>query len=52
MAVVPIEDVKLLEALEDRIDLEEARATLSESKKKGTVSGQKIKKDSFSGLLN
>jgi len=25
-AVVPIEDVKLLEELEDRIDLEEARA--------------------------
>ena len=45
VAVVPIEDVKLLEALEDRIDLEEARATLSESKKKGTVSWQKIKKE-------
>ena len=45
VAVVPIEDVKLLEALEDRIDLEEARAALSESKKKGTVSWEKMKKE-------
>lgn len=45
VAVVPIEDVKLLEALEDRIDLEEARAALLEAKKKGTVSWSKIKKD-------
>jgi len=45
VAVVPIEDVKLLEALEDKIDLEEARAALAESKKKGTVSWDKIKKE-------
>ena len=45
VAVVPIEDVKLLEALEDKIDLEEARKALAESKKKGTVSWDKIKKD-------
>ncbi len=45
VAVVPIEDVKLLEALEDRIDLEEARVALLEAKKKGTVFWQKIKKD-------
>ena len=45
VAVVPIEDVKLLEALEDRIDLEEARAALLEAKKKGAVSWSKIKKD-------
>ena len=45
VAVVPIEDVKLLEALEDRMDLEEARAALSESKKKGTVSWEKMKKE-------
>ncbi|MBI2988096.1 MAG: type II toxin-antitoxin system Phd/YefM family antitoxin [Deltaproteobacteria bacterium] len=45
VAVVPIEDVKLLEALEDRIDLEEARAALSEVKKKGTVSWEKMKKE-------
>jgi prevent-host-death family protein len=45
VAVVPIEDMKLLEALEDRIDLEEAREALSEVKKKGTVSWEKIKKE-------
>ena len=45
VAVVPIEDVKLLEALEDRMDLEEARAALSESKKKGTISWEKMKKE-------
>ena len=45
VAVVPIEDMKLLEALEDRIDLEQARAALAESKKKGTVSWEKIKKE-------
>ncbi len=44
VAVVPIEDVKLLEALEDRIDLEEAHVDLLETKKKVTVSWQKIKK--------
>jgi len=45
VAVVPIEDVRLLESLEDRIDLDEARSALVESKKKGTVSWQKIKKE-------
>ena len=45
VAVVPIEDVKLLEALEDKLDLEEARASLAEAKKKGTVSWEKIKKE-------
>ena len=44
VAVVPIEDVKLLESLEDRIDLEQARAALAESKKKGTVAWEKVKK--------
>jgi len=45
VAVVPIEDVKLLEALEDRMDLEEAREALSEAKKKGTVPWEKMKKE-------
>jgi hypothetical protein len=42
---VPVEDVKLLEALEDRIDLEEAREALSETRRKGTVSWGKLKKE-------
>jgi prevent-host-death family protein len=45
VAVVPIEDMKLLEALEDKIDLEDARAALAEAKKKGSVSWEKIKKE-------
>ncbi len=44
-AVVPIEDVKLLEELEDRIDLEEARAALAETRSKGTIPWEKIKAD-------
>ena len=44
-AVVPIEDVKLLEELEDHIDLEEARAALVETKSKGTIPWKKIKAD-------
>jgi prevent-host-death family protein len=31
-ALVPMEDVRLLEDLEDRLDLEEARAALEEAK--------------------
>ena len=45
VVVLPIEDVKLLEALEDKIDLEEPRAALAEAKKKGTVSWEKIQKN-------
>lgn len=42
-AVVPIEDVELLERIENRIDLEDARAALAEVKKKRTVSWKAIK---------
>ena len=45
VAVVPIEDLRFLEALENRIDLEDARATLAEVKKKGTISWERIKAD-------
>jgi prevent-host-death family protein len=44
-AVVPIEDLELLEALEDRIDLEDARAALAEAKVQGTIPWEKIKGD-------
>ena len=44
-AVVPIEDVKVLEALEDRIDLEDARAALVEAKGKRTIPWGKLKKE-------
>jgi prevent-host-death family protein len=44
-AVVPIEDLRLLQELENRIDLEDARAALKEAKKKGTIPWAKIKAD-------
>jgi prevent-host-death family protein len=44
-AIVPIDDIDSLEALEDKIDIEEAWTSLAEAKKKGTVSWEKLKKD-------
>jgi len=44
-AVVPMEDITLLEALEDRMDLEDAQAALTESRKKGTIPWEKIKQE-------
>lgn len=37
VAMVPIEDLQLLEDLENRIDLEEARAALAEVEESGTI---------------
>jgi prevent-host-death family protein len=42
-AIVPIEDLKLLEEIEDRKDIEEARAALAEVEETGTVSWDEIK---------
>ena len=44
-AIVSLEDVELLEALEDQIDLENARAALIEAEKEGTVSWEEFKKE-------
>ena len=44
-AVVPIEDLELLEMLEERQDLAEAHKALSEAKKKGTIPWKRIKAD-------
>lgn len=44
-AVVPIHDLRLLEELEDRIDLIDARAALAETKKKGARTLDAILKD-------
>lgn len=41
-AVVPIDDLKLLQALEDEMDVKAAKAALKE---KGTVSWKKLKGD-------
>ena len=44
-ALVPMEDLEFLEELEDRLDLEEARAALAEAGTSGTVPWEKVKKD-------
>jgi prevent-host-death family protein len=44
VALVPVEDVELLQALEDRMDVHDARAALAEAKKKGTKPWSVLKK--------
>lgn len=44
-AVVPLEDLRLLEALEDRIDLVDARVALAQANKKGAQSLDAILKE-------
>ena len=44
-AVVPIDDLRLLEALEDRIDLLDARAALAQADKNGAQSLDAILKE-------
>ncbi len=44
-AVIPIEDLRLLEALEDRVDLVDARAALAQANKKGAQTFDAILKD-------
>ncbi len=43
VAIVPVEDVEALEAIEDRIDLEEAAKARAEAKEKGTISLAEMK---------
>lgn len=42
-AVVPMEDLQLLQALEDRVDLETARAALREVETEGAISWEGLK---------
>jgi prevent-host-death family protein len=42
-AVVPYEDLQLLEKLEEAIDLKDARAALADVKKHGTIPWEKVK---------
>jgi prevent-host-death family protein len=44
-AVVPIEDLELIERLEDEIDIREAKKALREAKKKGTIPLEKVRKE-------
>lgn len=45
VAMVPVEDVELLQALEDRMDLSDVHAAIAEAKKKGSKSFSKLKKE-------
>lgn len=45
VAVVPIEDLKLLEAMEDRLDLEDIKKALADPENKQGISWAKVKKD-------
>jgi prevent-host-death family protein len=42
-ALVPLEDVQLLEQLEDRIDLEKTRAALEEAQSQGAIPWEQVK---------
>ena len=42
-AIVPLVDMRLLEKIEDLLDLEEARAALEEARSEGTIPWEKIK---------
>ncbi|MCP4641907.1 MAG: type II toxin-antitoxin system Phd/YefM family antitoxin [bacterium] len=42
-AVVPMADLELLQALEDKIDLADARAALNEARKKGAMPLEALK---------
>jgi prevent-host-death family protein len=44
IALVPLEDLEALEAIEERIDLDDARKALADVKKKGSVSWNEIKR--------
>ena len=44
-AIVSLEDLELLDALEDKMDLENARAALIEAEKEGTVSWEEFKRE-------
>lgn len=43
VAMVPVEDAKLIEDLEDYLDLKRAREALDQAKEKGEVSWEKLK---------
>ena len=44
-AVVPIEDLELIERLEDEIDIREAKKALADVRKHGTIPWEKVKKE-------
>jgi len=45
VAVVPIADIELLEALDDKLDLKDALAALKEAEEKGTIPIEDLKRE-------
>ena len=45
VALVPVSDLEMLESLEDAIDIDAAKASIKEAKRKGTTSWAKLKKE-------
>jgi prevent-host-death family protein len=43
--IVPLEDLMLLEALEDRMDVEAAKAALAEAREKGTIPWEQLERE-------
>ena len=43
-AIIPVQDLELLEALEDRVDLEDARKALRAAKGKPTIPWSRLRK--------
>ena len=44
-AIISIDDLELLEAIEDYLDIKEARAAIAEAKEKGTTPWSEIEKE-------
>jgi prevent-host-death family protein len=44
VAIVPLEDFEAIEALEDKIDLEDAKKILADVKKHGTIPWEEVKR--------
>lgn len=44
-AIIPIEDLLLLQELENTLDLEQAEAAIAEAKKKGTTPWEALKEE-------
>ena len=44
-AVVPMDDIELLETLEDKVDLEDALEALKEAEEKGTITLEDLERE-------
>ncbi len=44
-AVIPIEDLELLEHMEDQVDIREAKKALAGARKHGTIPWDEVKRD-------